>query len=404
MNRFSCRMQEIPTKPALELSRKKGQTGKHGKEPPLLFKKGQIVFQTRNLEVWINTRTGWIDRYQVGGVDCLKKNAFAHLIMKDDPDSWGTLVKRFRTQDSRFRLMSQSRSARFAGSSQRRLPSVRVIEDGPVRSVIEAVFAIHDSCICQQYLLPKQGTELEVRVRVFWNEKQRMLKLSIPTRLESAEYWGQVAFGRERLDNGGNETVAQQWTAAVSEERNHAITCINKTSYGSDMKDGEIRFSLLRSPAYASLPVANQPLIAQDRFIPHMDQGERLFRFWLNAGPKTERLDSIETEARVKHEKPFALPYFPSGEGHPLKPVMQITDSAVQVTALKKAEKSNHLIIRLFEPTGRPRSFTLTLPFIGLRTKVSLGAFEIKTLRIDTKKGKSMEVDLMENRIGGRRQ
>jgi alpha-mannosidase len=105
-------------------------------------------------------------------------------------------------------------------------------------------------------------------------------------------------------------------------------------------------------------------------------------------------LKHIDTEASLKSEKPFALAFFPPGGGTRLKAGVTVSDSAVQVTAFKKAERGNGLIIRLFEPTGRSRSFRLTVPFASARTRVSLEPFEIKTLRLDVKKFK--EVNLLE--------
>ncbi|MFX5085378.1 glycoside hydrolase family 38 C-terminal domain-containing protein, partial [Acinetobacter baumannii] len=76
------------------------------------------------------------------------------------------------------------------------------------------------------YKLPKRGTELEVHVRVFWNEKDKMLKLSIPTVLQDGAYVGQTAFGAQELPVNGDEAVAQKWVAVQSEEENRAVTCI----------------------------------------------------------------------------------------------------------------------------------------------------------------------------------
>jgi alpha-mannosidase len=88
--------------------------------------------------------------------------------------------------------------------------------------------------------------------------------------------------------------------------------------------------------------------------------------------------------------------------GNKLKAGIKLSDKVVQVTTFKKAEAGNAVIVRLFEPTGRSRSTTLELPFAGVKTKVSLGGFELKTLKIDPKSGKVTETDLLEKSIRGR--
>jgi len=127
-----------------------------------------------------------------------------------------------------------------------------------------------------------------------------------------------------------------------------------------------------------------------------MDQGERYFRFWLNAGPLKERREAIDREALVHNEKPYALSFFPSGEGNRPSNLAELSDNIVQMTVFKKAERSQHFIIRLFEPTGVGRTTFLTIPCAKLKQEVYLQPFEIKTLKLDMENGNIEETDLME--------
>jgi Alpha-mannosidase len=135
----------------------------------------------------------------------------------------------------------------------------------------------------------------------------------------------------------------------------------------------------------------------QDRYSPRIDQGERIFSFWLNGGKLEERLTHIDREALVHNEKPYALSFYPSGEGTKAYALAELKDDTVQVTAFKKAEANDGYIIRLFEPTGQERNTLLSIPIIGLEQQVNLKKFEIKTLKLDFKAGTLMEVDMMEN-------
>lgn len=224
-----------------------------------------------------------------------------------------------------------------------------------------------------------------------------MLKLSVPTRLTAPVYRGQVAYGVAELPGNGHEAVAQQWVALVSEGDDLALSCINDGIHGSDCARGELRLSLLRAPAYAGHPTGPDcPVVKQDRFTPRIDQGEHVFRFWLDAGGARERLAAVDREALVRNAPPMALCFFPPGEG--AKPVAGavLSDPVVQLSALKLAEDGDDLVLRLFEPTGRPRATTVTLPFCGARMRVKLGAFEVKTLRFDRRRKRFREVDLLE--------
>jgi len=385
MNRFDCLLEMIPKAPPRRLRERSGR----------------IVFKSDALRAEINCRTGLIDSLRVRGVEVLAKGACKSLVMTDDADPWGMRTTRFRKRAGTFRLLSKRAGARFSGLVGGFLPSVRVIEDGPVRSVVETLFGYGDSFICQQYSFPKQGTEVEVALRVLWNEKDRLLKLAIPTLLRDAGLRGQVAFGVAELPANGDEALAQQWVAVVSDSQDLALTCINDGTYGLDMQRGELRLSLLRSPAYAGHPTGPEcTIVEQDRFTPRIDQGEHRFRFWLNAGPVTGRLRDIDREALVRNAPPMALTFFPPGGGQRPRAGALLSDRVVQVTAFKLAEDDEDLIIRLFEPTGRARTTTLSIPCAGARTRVKLAGCEVKTLRLDRRAGRFEEVDLLEQPSG----
>ena len=382
MNRFDCKY-EMQPQPEIGLK----PTG------------NAIVFTTAELEVAINTKTGLLDSYRVLGVEYVTKGAFEPLVIVDNEDPWGMQTHSYREVAGRFSLMSEDAGTAFSGVTAGTIPSVRVVEDGAVHSVVEAVFEYGHSSICQRYILPKQGTEIEVQVRVLWNEKSRMLKLSIPTLWKSARYVGQVAYGVQDLPTNGDESVAQRWTAVVSAEGESALTCINDGTYGSDFSDDGLRLTLLRSPAYTSHPIFDRPMVRQDRFEPRIDQGERLFKFWINGGKAAERLNSIDREALVKNEKPMAVQFSPSGIGTKPQAFAVLDDDCVPMTAAKPAEDGDGYIIRLFEPTGTARSVTLLLPLFGIERKVELSPFEIKTLRVDPNTHIVVETDLLERPV-----
>ncbi|MEI7832372.1 MAG: glycoside hydrolase family 38 C-terminal domain-containing protein, partial [bacterium] len=381
MNRFDCKLERIDARPA----------------PTLIAADGRFTFRTAELEVVINTQTGLLDRYRVDGVDYLQPEAFLPLVIADSADPWGMTVQRFNTVKDRFTLLSAEEGTAFSGLHGAAISSVRVIEDGAARTVVEAVLGYQSSRIVLQYKLPKQGTEVEVHVRVHWNEKDTMLKLALPSALPEPQYRGQVAYGVDTLRMDGREVVAQKWVAAVAAA--HSFTCINDGSYGSDWEDGIMRLSLLRSPAYTGHPIGDQPIVRDDRYTPRIDQGERLFRFWIKGSATTERLAAIDREALAHNEKPVALSFFPHGGGTIPAPFAILSDDVVQLSTFKQAEDGHGYIFRLFEPTGSARDTVLEIPALGLNFPVKLGAFEIKSLRLDGETGAISEVDLLERAL-----
>lgn len=380
VNRFGVRMERIPAKPA----------------PVLQAEDHKIRFITPDLDWEIDCATGLLRHLRTGGEDILEANASRLLIIEDDADPWGMKATAFRKVAWMFTLADPAAGTAASGVTTGTLPSVRVIEDGPVRTVVEAVFVYGQSAAFIRYFLPKRGSAVEVEIRVLWNEKDKMLKWSLPTRLSPAAYWGQTAFGREELPRDGSEAVAQKWTAVVSQDRDLALTILNEGVYGSDFSSGEVRLSLLRSPAHAADPDGPALPPVQDRAIPRIDQGEHLFRFILEAGPRENRMTQVERAAAAFNEKPFVLPYFPPGQERKAAPAIFLNGSAVVLSAMKKSEDGEDLILRLHEPTGKDREADLVLPFAQARIRLVFKPFEIKTLRFNPKSGRFREVDLLE--------
>ncbi len=384
LSRFSCRLGKETAKE------------KAGASPAL--KGGDITVATADLTAAVNSRTGLLDVFKAGGTDFLEPGAFLPLAVRDNADSWGMKVRGFRRVKAAFAAATPEAAARFCGLREGSLDPVRVIEDGPVRTVVEAVLARGDSRVLLHYKIPKRGTEIEIGVRVFWAERDTMLKLGLRPKLRAARFLGQVAFGADELPSNGDEAVAQKWLALVSESDSAALTVANDGVYGSDWDGAELRLSLLRSPAYAADTWEDELAVARDRFVARQDLGERTFRFWLNGGPLEERMDAIDREALARNEAPYVLAYFPPGGPKRAVPGVVVEGAAAVVTAFKRSEAGRDVVVRLFEPTGRPRRVTVKLPALGARASLRLEGFEIRTLRYDRRKRAFVETDLLEKR------
>ncbi|HBG26182.1 MAG: alpha-mannosidase [Planctomycetes bacterium GWF2_41_51] len=383
MNRFDCQLHSVPSRPV----------------PKLKPTNGKIVFKTDDIKVLINTKTGLIDSYKIKGAEYITPNAFQPIVMADDEDAWGMNVTAFNKIVGRFKLMNKNASAKFAGIKNSTLEGVRVIEDGPARTVIESLFQYDQSFICQRYKLPKSGTEIEIELRVHWFQKSQMLKFNIPLKSSFCQYIGQVAYGVAQLPDNGKESVSQKWSAVSAPIENLMFTAINDGIYGSDFSKKGLRLTLLRSPVYAGHPLNGYHVLREDRYTERIDQGERIFRFWFNGGMVRQRQTAIDREALAKNEKPFVLSFFPSGQGAFPKPFAVLEDNAIQITALKKANNNSDLIIRLFEPTGNARQTTLHLPVIGKKIKLNFKPFELLTIRCHRKNRRITFVNLCEETI-----
>jgi alpha-mannosidase len=388
MNRFDCRLQRVAERPA----------------PHVETSNGQVRVETDELIVAVNTGTGLVDEFTVktaGTKSLLAPGACRPLVIRDDEDPWGMRVRAFRDVTGEFTLMSPEEGARFSGLDKAALPSVHVVEDGPVRTVVESLFSYANSGICMQVRIPKRGAAVELAVRVIWGEKNRMLKLALPLAFHARRFCGETAYGVQDLPGNGDEAVAQRWIAVHGPDPHRALGVVNNGTYASDCANDELRLTLLRSPAYSGHPIKDRPVVPQDRFLPRHDQGERVFRFWLTGAPAQTPDRSFTAHlartALTANQPPMALSFFPSGLGARPKPFIVLSNPDVLLTALKRAEDGDATIVRLFEPTGEDtRTVTADLPALETRFTTSLTPFEIKTFRIDNASGRVTEADLLE--------
>jgi alpha-mannosidase len=378
MNRFECKLVKLPAR------------------PPIKSKTSQFFnFRNDRIQLTINTRTGCIDKYVVDGKALLKNNACRLLVLQDSSDTWAMDITKFQKLIGSFKVIPTKHTPSLTALNHPIQPA-RIIEDGAVRTVLEILLEYNQSKAVLRYKLPKKGTEIEIECRIYWNEKDKMLKLALPFITKEADAIAQTVFGIEPIPTDGRECVTQKWCMLYSKNKKIALSCINDTTYGCDFKNGEMRLSMLRAPAYAALPILSRPLVPQDRFTPRINQGEHIFNFWLNGATYNERIKSIQKETQIKYEPPFALPVSPITEQKIVTPLIHMSNNTIELVTAKKAENNDDLIIRLFEPTRSQQETSLTIPALNIKTKIKMAPFEIKTFRINRKTRKIMETDLME--------
>lgn len=349
------------------------------------------VFDNGRMQVVINTRTGLVDSWKIDGTEYLKKNSFEPIAVDGTYNSWGLWEKEPGMRRS-FTLLTAHEGSEFSGLNDQIAPSVRVIEDGSVRTVVEALFGWHNSRLYQRYILPKNGIHMEIELGVYWNENDMVLKLMISTAVENGAYYGQVMFGREMLRQQGEEVVSQKWNALVGEGKGVAV--LNRGSHGSSEEDGTIGLTLLHSAGYSAADGDYEKTLHEIRHTVRMEQGERLFSFRLEAGSE-ELLEQLDQKAQTYNEQPYAFAMNASGNGVKPLPAMLMDNEEILVSACKKSEKQGGYIIRLYESAGRENKGVLSFPWLEAAYEVSLQPFEIRTLHLDEKSGVIKETEMI---------
>jgi alpha-mannosidase len=375
ITRFDCRLEELPQKPSFPV-----------KEDSEYF-----YFENAHLQIDVSKKTGLIDRLALDGKPYLSKNAMSIDVYRDDEDPWGMRVRGWTEKIGEFNLLSEKEGTAFA-ALKNETASVRVIENGEVRTVIEAVFGYGDSKARVRYVMSKASAVLDVDIHIDNTEKKKLYKLAVPYEMQSVSVFAEAAFGEEAFRLNGDENVHQKYVRLEGGD-GRRFSVYNRGIYSSSLGDSKLLISLMRTPSYCAHPIGDTEILPQNRNSPYIDQGERDFSLRFVFGEK-ETSDGIA--AQTFNEKPTCLSFFPSGEKTQKKPsFIQLEGETVTLVALKKAEKNDIYVARLFNPTEKEAACRFVSKPLAIDETIAFGPFEVKTLRLSERS--LTEWDMTEN-------
>ncbi len=343
-----------------------------------------ITIDNGTMKLVINRYTGLLDSYSIDGVEYIRPGAGKVMVMKDNADSWETVARKFRKKTGSFTRMSRNDVADLTGGYTKNIAAVRIIESGPVRTVVEALFKYKKSTLRTHYLVPGTGSEVELRMQMLNREPNCMFKLSIPFTDKDSTCSLQDIFGIKDVASSGEEKVFNQWCAVSSSDKQKALGIICDSGHGMDFMNGEIRYSLLRSPCYSSLPIFDKPLVTEDRVHDHIDIGEREFKIVIDAGNSDKLLANLDRKAMIFNEPVQKMVFFPDGQGQSRASsnFMHIYDSRVVLTSCR-ISGNKEMLVRLYNPTGATIKTSLKIFEGAVNCNLKLMPFEVKTLSVD---------------------
>ena len=328
-----------------------------------------LVFDNGRRRVVIDEKTGLLKEYSIDGVNYVK-DGFLPVMFSDNPDPWAMgkdQLLRVGEGEEPF-MLSQSPSGVFEG-----LNSIQVIENGEIYTGVEAFFEKDNTRARISYKIYKNFDYIDVDVTLFLGDVNKFIKLKLPTPFEG-RLIGQCAFGTEELFMDGRENISQRFIALDNGEK--CLAVLNNSSYGSHFENGALYLSLVRGVTYCAHPIENRPIIPTDRFTKKIDQGESSFSFRLGVYKR----EALERAACEFARPPYALCVFPaSSKVAPSRDFsITLTDSAIAVMTIKKADKRNAVLLRLINNTPDSRKTVLSVANTSLA--LDFGKYEVKTV------------------------
>ena len=232
--------------------------------------------------------------------------------------------------------------------------SVELVQKGPALASIRVTRHWDKSKFVQDIQLAANSDEVNVVNDIDWHEDHILLKAAFPLAVTSDKATYEIPYGSiERPTTRNNswdkaqfEVPALRW--ADLNNGQHGFSLINATKYGYDDAGNVLRLSLLRSPTWPD-PVA--------------DRGHQHFTFALypHAGDWKQALTvrhGYEYNYKLK-----AVQVAAHTGSLPLEhSFVSVKPENVVLTAMKKAEDSNALVLHMYEWAGKQSEVEITLP------------------------------------------
>ncbi|MBS1370899.1 MAG: alpha-mannosidase [Lentisphaeria bacterium] len=260
---------------------------------------------------------------------------------------------------------------------------------GAVRSGVEFRLGIGGSTLTQRVTLAENTKRLDFETEAEWHEERKMLRVAFPVAVFTDEASFDIQYGTVRRPTHRNTSwdaarfeVCGQKFADISEE-NYGAALLNDCKYGYKAFGTTLDLCLLRAPKFPDWDA---------------DQGHHLFTYAFL--PHTGNLNhsNVRFEAAKLNRPAFVVP----GVAANLVSPVSLEAGDVALTAVKKAEKEECLVIRLVELAGRTSKAVLSLPAgkrlvetnllewteapapepVGGKVELTLKPFEIKTFKV----------------------
>jgi alpha-mannosidase len=247
---------------------------------------------------------------------------------------------------------------------------VKLVEKGPVRALVSVKYNYgqeerSDSMFTQEIILYNQIPLVEFKLHVDWHAEHRLAKVAFPLNVHSdfTTYEAPYGFIARRNPLSPNATLAerakyevpgQKWIDHSTEDGSYGVSLLNDCKYGFDAINDTIRMTLLRSAGYPiELRAAFGLPIDKAAMAELTDQGEHHIAYALYPH-RSDFKKALTTKKAYEFNYPLMPIIEPSHKGCLPKvySFVSIQPENIILTAIKKAEDSNGIILRFYETCG----------------------------------------------------
>ncbi len=228
---------------------------------------------------------------------------------------------------------------------------IRVVENGAARVSVEVERETEDSRFVQRISLAAgdAGNRVEFSNVIDWKTRQANLKATFPLSAANSDATYNWDIGTIQRPNAAErqfEVASHQWIDLTDKSGSHGVTILTDCKNGSDKPDDQtLRLTLLRTPGTRG-GYADQGT---------QDIGRHEILFGLAGHGGDWRQSNSDWQAYRLNQPliAFQSTQHPGTLGKSFS-ILKVSNQRVRVLALKKAELSDEVIVRIVEMDGKP--------------------------------------------------
>lgn len=348
-----------------------------------------LALENAHLRLEIDGRTGCLSRMYDKDAACevLSAPGAVPLVLDDRADTWAHGIMEFRDEVGRF---SNAK--------------VTIREDGPLRTIIRAESHFGRSRLIQDFCLSANAREVQIHVRVDWQEPNSILKFAYPVKVSEPVVTYEIPYGSIVRPTNGEEEPMQSWfdvSGQNADGQSYGLAILNDGKYSADVLNGEMRLTALRSAAFAH-HMDNELSEGNYRC---MDIGEHEFTYCLAPHIGSWQTAGIVQLAQVLNQPPVAqVEHVHTGSLPAEQSFLAVNVPGVLLTVLKCPEDditerhASGWVVRAYETLQQPAQATITIPTLGRVIETTFTPSEIKTLWIPREPSQAVvESNLLED-------
>jgi alpha-mannosidase len=238
--------------------------------------------------------------------------------------------------------------------------TVRIVESGPLRVIVQATRTIGDSKLTHDYVLSAGSPLVEIRTEAAWDESHKLLKSAFFLSADADAATFEIPYGtidrmtkpETEAEKAKWEVSGQRWVDVTDRTGGFGLTLLDDSKYGYDVQGSTLRLTLLRAPKYPD---------------PEADIGEHRFAYALYPHEGDWRqADSYRRGAE------YNVPLVPlvterhKGSFGPEQRLLGTDSDHVVLSAFKAArDRATRptFVLRVSEVEGASATVTLRFPF-----------------------------------------